>query len=427
MAFKPLDGLSTDLDLFAPPVVESGCLTGSYVEFKPLQAIGAGPITFFVPPSTDKYIALDRTLLKVTIKVTDSAGAAMAATDVVSLTNYPLNTLFSNVKIELNSTQIGNSGYLNHYRAYLETLLSFSDISKNSHLTSALYYQDKAGKMDDLTSDSMTKRAAFIKSATEVELIGRCHTDLTSQQRLMLNETAIRFTFARNDPKIVLMCADTLSPKVEITDASLFVRKITINSSVLLAHARMLQGHTAKYPLKKVDVLSFSVASGSQRAHFENIAPGPMPSRLIMGLVDSSAVHGTYSKNPYNFAPYDLNLLSVCVDGVVVDGKALTPNYTKKQVMESFANLYQNSGIMLTDDGASINREDYAAGGFSLYAFDLTPTQSASDSSWSLQNESNISIDLGFGTATPSVLTLICYVESRGVLQADKHRNFALV
>jgi len=427
MAFRPLEGLSIDLDLFAPPVVESGCLAGDYIEIKPLQAIGAGPLTFFAPPSTDKYLALDRTLLKVTFKVTDAAGAALKATDVVSVANYTLNTLFSNVKIELNSTQIGNSGYLNHYRSYLETLLSYSDISKNSHLTSALYYQDEAGKMSDLTTAPMKKRATFIAGGAEVEVLGRIHTDMTSQPRLLLNETAVRFTFTRNDPKIVVMCADTLAPKIEITDASLFIRKIQINSSVLLAHTKMLMAHTAKYPLKKVDVLSFSVASGSQRAHFENIFPGPMPARLILGLVKSSAVHGNYSENPFDFAAFDLNLLSVNIDGQVAGGKPILVNYAKKQLMEPFTQLYLNSGIQLTDDGATINRDDYANGGFCLYAFDLTPTQSASDSTWSIQNESNISIDLGFGTATPSVLTLICYVESRCVLQADKHRNFALV
>jgi hypothetical protein len=65
MAFKPLESLSAELNLFEPPIVESGCLAGDYVEFKPLQALGDGPIEFFITPSNDKYIALDRTLLKI--------------------------------------------------------------------------------------------------------------------------------------------------------------------------------------------------------------------------------------------------------------------------------------------------------------------------------------------------------------------------
>jgi hypothetical protein len=351
----------------------------------------------------------------------------LKATDVVSLSNYTLNTLFSNVKIDLNSTQIGHTSQLNHYRAYIEALLSFSDISKTSHLTSALFYQDTAGKMDDLTSTSMAKRATFIAKGAEVEVMGRIHTDLTSQPKLLLNETAVRVTLTRNDPKIVLMCADTLAPKITITNASLFVRKVTINSSVLIAHAKMLANHTAKYPLKKVDVVSYAIAKGITTTHIENICPGVLPARIILGLVNSTAVHGKYSENPFNFQAYDLNMLSVSVDGQAIGGKPLNPHYATGKYMECFTQLYTGSGIFLTDDGASISREDYGNGGFVLYAFDLTPNQTASDETWCLQTESSVRINLGFGTATPDVLSLICYVEGRAVLQGDKHRNYALV
>lgn len=427
MAFKPVEGLSSDLNIFAPPIIESGCLDGDYVEFKPIQALGDGPITFYVTPSNEKYIALDRTLLKINFKVTDAAGVAIAAASTVSLANYTLNTLFSNIKIELNSTQIGNTSHLNHYRSYIEALLSFSDVSKKSHLTSALFYQDEAGKMADLTSEPLKKRATFIKEGKVVELMGRIHTDLCSQQKLLLNETAVRITLARNDPKIVLMCADTLSPKITITDASLFIRKITINSSVLLAHAKMLQTHTAKYPIKKVDVVSYSIASGTTTTHIENICPGLLPARLIIGLVKSTSVHGTYSENPFNFDKFDLNMLSVSIDGRSIGGKPLAPNFSTGSYMECFTQLYTGSGVFLTDDGASIDREIYGKGGFVLYAFDFTPTLSASDENWALQTEANVRINLGFGTATPNVLSLICYTEGRAVLQGDKHRQYALV
>ena len=59
-------------------------------------------------------------------------------------------SLFSQVDISLNSTLITASTNMYPYRALLETLLSYGEDAKKTQLMSALFYKDKAGKMDSM-------------------------------------------------------------------------------------------------------------------------------------------------------------------------------------------------------------------------------------------------------------------------------------
>ena len=64
--------------------------------------------------------------------------------------NLWLHALFSQVEVFLNNKLVTPSSTAYPYRAYIETILNFSKDAKDSHLTSALFYKDKAGKMDSV-------------------------------------------------------------------------------------------------------------------------------------------------------------------------------------------------------------------------------------------------------------------------------------
>jgi len=374
-----------------------------------------------------RYIDPQRTLLKLRVKITDEKGKAYAADKVVGFVNYPLGTLFSDVKVELNQTQINSSTHMQHYRCYFETLFSFNEVSKKSHLTSGLFVQDAAGEFDSLTGAANVARAKYTAAGKEVELLGRLHTDLCSQQRLILNETNIRFTFVRNDPSIVCIGSGGLKPKVEITDASLYIRKCTINPSVLLAHAKMLQdGTTAKWPMRKVELYNYSIAQGVQRTSLEGLFQQRIPSRIILGFLESTAFNGDVTKSPYNFKNFGLNMVSFSIDGQIINGKPLTPDFTNGHYMESFCNSYINTGNFLIDDGHCVARDDYGKDGYPLWAIDLTPDFSASEAAWSLQAEGSCRLEIGFSAILPVVTTCVMYCEFRNVMQATKEREYSL-
>ena len=51
---------------------------------------------------------------------------------------------------------------------------------------------------------------------------------------------------------------------MSMKEVTLFVRKVKPNTAIQLAHVNALQHGTAKYPLRRVEVKSFTVPTGNQ-------------------------------------------------------------------------------------------------------------------------------------------------------------------
>jgi len=121
-----------------------------------------------------------------------------------------------------------------------------------------MYYKDDAGRMDtfriredagQLPNAGHLAHRAHIKLSHEFDIIGRIHADIFFQECYMLNEVGIKVRLVRSKDAFCLLGDTPGDAKVEITHASLFVRKSKISPSVFLAHAQMLQNGTAKYQI----------------------------------------------------------------------------------------------------------------------------------------------------------------------------------
>jgi hypothetical protein len=118
-----------------------------------------------------------------------------AASTVVPVNNF-LHSLFSQVDVSLNGTLITRSTNTYAYRVYIETLLSYGSEAKSSQLTSALFYKYEAGKIDkpnffapddaDKNFESV-KRQTLAATSSEIDMIGRIHSDIFFQERYMLS------------------------------------------------------------------------------------------------------------------------------------------------------------------------------------------------------------------------------------------------
>ena len=92
----------------------------------------------------------------------------------------------------MNSGTISEGSSTYPYRAYLETLLSYGEEVKSTHLTSSLFYKDTAGKMDepDLTKANadailgLKKHASLTNESKVVNMIERLHRDIFNQEKL---------------------------------------------------------------------------------------------------------------------------------------------------------------------------------------------------------------------------------------------------
>jgi hypothetical protein len=429
MPSDAIESMISELDLFSRPVVQVSALNGDWDTYKPVQSIGQGPIAFVVPGSGDAYVDMGKTLLFIKCKILNGAtNAPYVAADNYSVVNNLLNTLFSDIRVDLNQQSVSSANNLNHYRSYLETLYSFNQTAKDSHLTSSLFYMDEAGKFEDATGGGMAKRKTFVAASNEVDLFGRVHCDVLNTSKYLLNEVEIRFTLTQNPASLVAWApvpaaaGVALNPKIEITDATLYVRKVNLNPSILLAHEKMLQTTPAIYPFKRVEMLSYTIPSGTYKKCFENLFLNKIPSRIILGLVKNSAFSGALHENCFNFEHFNLNQLTLSVNGHIIGCSGISPNYATKQSVIPFLFSYYNTGNHGLDDGNCVDRESYP-NGYCIYAFDLSPDLSASETHSSPQQQGSVRLEIGFTAPLAQVVNVVVHAEYADVLEIDRDRQ----
>ena len=147
-------------------------------------------------------------------------------------------------------------------------------------------------------------------------MIGRLHTDVMNLNRYLLNGGDVNIRLIKSKDAFNLMNeGEDVSYKTVITHISLFVRKCKLNPAVALAHAQALTKETAKYPLKRVTVKTFSIPGGNLSATQDNLFLTQLPNRVLVSLVDSDAFNGHFQKNPFHFKHHNLSYISLFVDG----------------------------------------------------------------------------------------------------------------
>ena len=120
------------IDVFSRPAVQTVVVERTVVDCLPVTDVsGPRPLEFYVPASEDVY-NLSEHRLEVTIKVTQADGTDLEATDKVSLANFALHCLFSQLDVYINEQLASASSNVYPYRAYIENMLTYSSQSKVS-------------------------------------------------------------------------------------------------------------------------------------------------------------------------------------------------------------------------------------------------------------------------------------------------------
>jgi len=196
----------------------------------------------------------------------------------------------------------------------METLLSYGEDAKRTQLTSALFYKDRAGRMDSVdladnaANDGLLKRRALGLDSRTFDMMGRLLADIFFQDRYMINKVDVKIKLTRSRDDFCLMGA--MVGKVQIVQASMFVRKVKL----FLAHAKTLERSPEKYPIRRVVCKSFTIPQNYLDVSHGKLFSGQLPTRIVIGLVDNRAYNGDRQRNPFNFNT-NLNEIAVYLGG----------------------------------------------------------------------------------------------------------------
>ena len=345
--------------------------------------------------------------------------------------NLTLHSLFSNIEVELCGKQISDANGLYHYRAMFETLLSHSQDMKESQLQAALWVKDKAGSMtvsDPAGANTgLVARTAYFSLSKEVELVGRPHLDLFHQPLAIPGNCSLKLRFIPNPNALILMnktpAADATQAnfRLMITDARLIIRTEEASDSLVVAHEQMLQKMNMRFPMRRVTMKHMSIPANTTSVLHDNIYTGLIPERIVLALVPDAAMSGSYTTNPYDFAPNGVNYIALYVNGELVPTRPYQPDFTNKHYIRDYLSLFEGTGTLFTDKTVPISRDEFATG-YALWVFDLTPDKACGGSISPPQNGS-VRLEIKFSTGNTATVNVICYAEFESLIEIDKNRN----
>ena len=464
----------SEVDLFRVPPTQQSLERGRWIDYAPLSSVENpnSAITFLIA-GTDEYIDLSKTILTVTGKITKKDGTLKLdsndQSNVAPVNNF-LHSLFRQVDVYLNGKQVTPAMGTYAYRSYIETLLNYDVSAKQSQFSSALYYKDTAGQMDETgalpatktlnyrtaqgsgssTDGSVTyystgtgnqgfaKRHQFIKNGNRFVLSGPIFSDIFMTDRLLLNMMDLKVVLNRSSDAFSLMEKENspaIEPKVQLTDVVLKVRKVKVDQSVSDGVERMLKQTPALYPIRRVECKILTIPANLPNVRQDNIFSGIIPNSFVVGLVHVDASTGEYDKNPYNFQHFGVTSVSLTANGQEIpfklltlkypkdaDGKINPANDTELDFDEAYNTLFSGTGKIYSNAGLDITREDYP-GGYALYAFDLTPDMCKSADYFNAVQRGSLTLALTFETSHKHAIGMVCYGDFENIIRIDSERN----
>lgn len=422
----------SQLSVFEVPPTQTAVEKIYFQEYRPISQLSSNsPIEFSIgSQNAMEYIDMHRSqmFLKCKLKKTEPS-----IPDEVGPVNLTLQSLFSQVDVSIQNKQVSSTSGHYPYKAFIQCLLRYGSDAKRSQLSSQLWIKDTPGYLDDANAMSgpnsgLYQRTQFFSNGKRVDLQGPIYHDLFGLEKYVINQVGLTIKFYRSKPDFYLMSTHSSGGYfIEIEEMILKICKVQVNPAVIYAHSQVLESTNAKYAFTKTEVKMMSIPKGQVNFTWDNCVNGIRPVRCVIGFVNSLAVSGSLSLSPWNFKHYDLNQITLSLDGLPVGGNPIRLNFDKStgySTVSAFINLFETSGKWMTDSGNDINRSDFAEG-TALYAFDVEP-QFQTGHYLNLLKHGNLRIDCQFNKPLPEAATCVLYVETPGYFEINKARDILI-
>ncbi|XP_065943249.1 uncharacterized protein F54H12.2-like [Magallana gigas] len=356
-----------NLELFQVPPTNIAIAESKWMEYYPISSTlesDTAPIEFDIQGQGDEYIDLSQTYIQVICKFTKADGGNLTGANTDSTpVNKILDSLFTEIDVTLNGKIISPGTDTYPYKAYLEKILSYRPETLGTQMKAcSLWEKDTAGHMDDCKNGDPTQ----VKS------------------------------------------------KFDVAEAN-GVKSVTVRESDL----------TAKNPLRRVDVKTFTIPTGTQSKISDHLYQGQMPKRIVLGLVGNDAFNGTADKNPFHFKNAKVKKLEVSINGETISTRPFEPDFTNDLYLRSYLSLYQGLGKFGADWAPDITFDEYK-NGYTLWCIDFTKDQEAQLDKFHLIETGNLRIEIQFAVNTTETLNCLVYAEFDNLLEINKQREVSI-
>ncbi|XP_048775208.2 uncharacterized protein F54H12.2-like [Ostrea edulis] len=447
------------LELFKVPPTNVTLEDSKWMEYHPISSTlnsDTAPIEFEIKGQEDEYLDLSQSYLQMVCKFTKADGTALTGANSTSTpVNNILHSLFNEIDVSLNGKVITPGTDTYPYKAYLEKLLSYAlKTLKTQMRACTLWEKDTAGQMDDheysalvqppkefavadnkVTINAMLPTPIYPEDSKnvglrkrhhkikEIVLMDRLHLDLFQQEKCLPSGLDVRHRFNRARPQFYIMTDVGSSGKVVIQSMILWVRKVKPTPTIINLINQQLSTQTAKYPLRRVEVKTFTIPTGTQSKITDHLFQGQMPKLILLGFVENAAFNG--DKNPFNFQNQKVKKLEVSTNGDMMETRPLEPNFTEDQYLRSYLSLYKGLGKLGQDWAPDVTLEEYK-NGYTLWCMDFTKDQEAQTDKFHLIQTGNLRVEVQFAVNIATTLNCVVYAVFDNLLEINKQREVSI-
>jgi hypothetical protein len=433
------EGMKGELDLFLSPLTSKQIASSKYVWYQPKAPVSnAEVIEFVVEGISDQYIDLSKTKLHITGRfINAESGAVLHAHELFAPVNLLFHALWKQVDVLLNDKQVTHGSQTYAYKAYLETLLNYSEAAKKSTLQSAFYYEDTSGVMNNVAFDAANKggqkRRTLAQSSAIIQMSDKLHLDIFNIDKYIVGNVKVHLKLTKQSAEFYAMraaqsltggagadagtvAANSSAVIFQIQEANLKVFKVKPVVNVLMAHNAMLLKTPARYIINNVQTKVFTLSTGHQTINLDNIFLGKIPARVIMVMVDVRAFQGDYTRNPWQFQHFGVNSLYLSKDGVQYPSQPYQPDFSSGKILAMYEDLLECLDLWGRDKSNGLSLEKFKTD-FTVFAWDLTPDMSASSNIFNGYMQGTVSLHMKFATTLAQNVNLFVYGENKNIME----------
>lgn len=422
--------VKSELDLFQKKAIQTSILDSQVIGYKPLSTADSSTLEFVIPRSSEHYRDLSSTHLKLLVKLsgnykTKTENNVTTVVEKAACINALLHSLFSQIQVFINNTNVTQSGDNYPYKAYIEILLNYSKDSIETYLKNQLFYLDSGDFLANDRNTGFVEREKQLKNT--VELVGRLHSDIFQTDLLLPINNELKVRLTRSSNSFVLLSSEEKSGlKLEILDATLLMKSVLPAASIVVSHLRLLNNNiNYKFHYDRSEVTVNTVAQGQRIVSIDNLILGKLPKFICFAFVNNSDVSGKNNSNPFKFTHYKLSSFSLRRNGVQIPSEAIQPVWNENRFATAYSTLFTQTHLRHGPMTIAITPEMYSSSYF-LICQDLTPDSSIGSSHTSITPTGSIRLDLTFAEPLPNPTSIITYAVYDSLIEIA-HDNSVLV
>lgn len=168
-----------------------------------------GPVAFFIPKDSEKYLDFNKSLMHLWVKMTSVDVTNLANDTDVGLINYQFNTILSQCDVTKGAHLGLQSSTTHTYKVITKTLVNFYEKAIKSQYSASLFYNDMVGATDS-QRNGWTESWVLSERQPPLQQNPERSTSLGSFTKILFSARDVFLNFV--NIRIELTCdSDTLS------------------------------------------------------------------------------------------------------------------------------------------------------------------------------------------------------------------------